>query len=327
MSETTSVHTGNFLVDFMLGGISAAVAKTIAAPIERVKLLLQNQAAIKKIESGGAEKYTGIIDCFVKVAKKEGVLSYWRGNLANVIRYFPTQALNFAFKDTYKRWLNPYNSKTQPGMFFVGNLLSGGAAGASSLLFVYPLDFARTRLATDLGKNQERQFTGLNDCLAKIYKSDGLKGLYQGFVISVVGIFVYRACYFGGYDTLRKTYLTDKSSFFMKFAVAQTVTVLSGLASYPLDTIRRRLMMQSGRADILYTGTLDCTMKILKKEGFNGFYKGALSNIIRGASGSLVLVFYDYLQLWLLKMTKPELIEGKTPEKKKEDEKKTEKKP
>jgi solute carrier family 25 (adenine nucleotide translocator) protein 4/5/6/31 len=48
----------------------------------------------------------------------------------------------------------------------MGNLLSGGFAGATSLTFVYPLDFARTRLAADIGKGAaERQFTGMNDCL------------------------------------------------------------------------------------------------------------------------------------------------------------------
>jgi solute carrier family 25 (adenine nucleotide translocator) protein 4/5/6/31 len=76
-----------FLKDFMLGGISGAVAKTIAAPIERVKLLLQTQYTNPKLVS---RPYNGIIDCFVRCVKEEGVLSLWRGNLANVIRYFPT---------------------------------------------------------------------------------------------------------------------------------------------------------------------------------------------------------------------------------------------
>jgi solute carrier family 25 (adenine nucleotide translocator) protein 4/5/6/31 len=303
MSESTSVQTGNFAVDFLLGGISAAVAKTLVAPIERVKILLQVQDAHKGVESGKVKKYTGIGDCFSRVFKEEGITAFWRGNLANVIRYFPTQALNFAFKDTYKQWFCPYNPKTQPFMFAVGNTLSGGAAGATSLLFVYPLDFARTRLAADIGKGMDqRQFSGLADCVSKIYKTDGVKGLYQGFMVSVLGIIVYRGFYFGGYDTARKLILNEKSNFLFKFVVAQTVTVGAGLASYPLDTIRRRLMMQSGRGDILYKGTFDCALKIFKKEGMYGFYKGALSNAIRGSSGSLVLVFYDYLQIWALKI-------------------------
>lgn len=89
---------------------------------------------------------TGMVDCFIRIPKEQGFLSYWRGNLANVIRYFPTQALNFAFKDKYKQvFLGGVDKNTQFWRYFMGNLASGGAAGATSLCFVYPLDFARTR--------------------------------------------------------------------------------------------------------------------------------------------------------------------------------------
>jgi solute carrier family 25 (adenine nucleotide translocator) protein 4/5/6/31 len=139
----------NFMVDFMAGGISAAVSKTLVAPIERVKLLLQVQDAQKTITK--ENRYKGIGDCFSRVYNEQGFGSFWRGNMANVIRYFPTQALNFACKDFYKTIFNPYNPKKEPFKFFMGNMASGGAAGATSLMFVYPLDFARTRLASDVG--------------------------------------------------------------------------------------------------------------------------------------------------------------------------------
>jgi len=278
-----------------LGGVSAAISKTAVAPIERVKLLLQTQDASTQIK--GDMKYKGIMDVFIRVPKEEGFGAFWRGNLANVIRYFPTQALNFAFKDTYKKIFCPYDPKKEFGKFFIGNLASGGAAGATSLMFVYPLDFARTRLAADVGKGPEsRQFNGLVDCLGKIYKTDGLNGLYRGFGISVLGIIVYRAFYFGGYDTAKRSILKPDTHVVYKFMVAQVVTGISGLLSYPLDTVRRRLMMQSGRKDVMYTGTVDCIRKIYSKEGPKAFFKGALSNIIRGAGGSLVLVLYDEFQ-------------------------------
>lgn len=101
--------------------------------------------------------FLGIVDAFVRIPREQGFLSYWRGNLANVIRYFPTQALNFAFKDKYKQiFLGGVDKKTQFWRYFAGNLASGGAAGATSLCFVYPLDFARTRLAADVGKSGMR---------------------------------------------------------------------------------------------------------------------------------------------------------------------------
>jgi len=239
---------------------------------------------------------------FVRVPKEQGFLALWRGNLANVIRYFPTQALNFAFKDTYKNiFMKGVDKKKDPWKFLFANLASGGAAGATSLFFVYPLDFARTRLAADVGKKGSREFNGLVDCLVKIGKSDGPIGLYRGFFVSVQGIIIYRAAYFGCFDTIKALVSTDPKNmnFFMTWAIAQVVTVCSGILSYPWDTIRRRMMMQSGRTDIMYKNTWDCAVKIVKNEGLKAMYKGALSNVFRGTGGALVLTIYDEMQKYV----------------------------
>jgi len=297
-----------FLLDLASGGTAAAVSKTAVAPIERVKLLLQVQDASKHITAD--KRYKGIVDVLVRVPKEQGFAALWRGNLANVIRYFPTQALNFAFKDTYKKlFLQNVDKKTQFWRFFVGNLASGGAAGATSLCFVYPLDFARTRLAADIGKAKKagstgldtREFTGLSDCLVKIFKSDGLIGLYRGFFVSVQGIIIYRASYFGVFDTTKALIAKDPKNvnFFVAWGIAQVVTVTSGVLSYPWDTVRRRMMMQSGRKDILYKNTWDCAVKIVKNEGITAMFKGALSNVLRGTGGALVLAFYEEIQKYI----------------------------
>lgn len=182
--KKTTKSTSTFLADFLMGGVSAAVSKTAAAPIERVKLLIQNQDEMLK--SGRlATPYKGIGECFTRTIKEEGVISLWRGNTANVIRYFPTQALNFAFKDKFKRMFNYKKDKDGYAKVFLGNIASGGAAGAVSLTFVYSLDYARTRLANDAKnakKGGERQFNGLIDVYRKTLKSDGVIGLYRGIV-------------------------------------------------------------------------------------------------------------------------------------------------
>ncbi|TRZ10024.1 hypothetical protein HGM15179_017086 [Zosterops borbonicus] len=289
----------SFAKDFLAGGVAAAISKTAVAPIERVKLLLQVQHASKQISA--EKQYKGIVDCVVRIPREQGILSFWRGNLANVIRYFPTQALNFAFKDKYKEiFLGGVDKRTQFWRYFAGNLASGGAAGATSLCFVYPLDFARTRLAADVGKaGADREFSGLGDCLVKIFRSDGVRGLYQGFGVSVQGIIIYRAAYFGIYDTAKGMLPDPKNTHIVvSWMIAQTVTAVAGLASYPFDTVRRRMMMQSGRkgADIMYTGTLDCWRKIARDEGPKAFFKGALSNVLRGMGGAFVLVLYDEIK-------------------------------
>merc|ERR1712173_453445 len=226
-----------------LSGVAAGISKTAAAPIERVKLLVQNQDEMLK--QGRLDKpYTGVVDCTMRTLKTEGIIPFWRGNMANVLRYFPTQALNFAFKDQIKS-LFKVSKDAAPAMKFGVNILSGGFAGSISLTVVYSLDYARTRLANDNksagkdGKAGSRQYNGLIDVYRQTLKCDG--------------IFIYRGMYFGLYDTLKPMLIGDGGSAFMSFFLGWAVTIVSGLMSYPIDTIRRRMMMTSGTG-VVYKG-------------------------------------------------------------------------
>uniref|UniRef100_G1QCP7 ADP/ATP translocase n=1 Tax=Myotis lucifugus TaxID=59463 RepID=G1QCP7_MYOLU len=286
----------SFAKDFLAGEVAAAISKTAVAPIEQVKLLLQVQHASKQITAD--KQYKGIIDCVVRIPKEQGVLSFRHGNLANIIRYFPTQTLNFAFKDKYKQiFLGGVDKRAQFWPYFAGNLASGGA---TSLCFVCPLDFACTCLAVDVGKARvEREFKGLGDCLVKIYKSDGIRSLYQGFNVSVQGIVIYRTAYFGVYDTAKGMLPDPKNTHvFISWMITQSITVVAGLTSYPFDTVCRCMMMHLGRKGTInmYTGTLDCWRKIAGDEGGKAFFKGSWSNVLRGIGGAFVLVLYDEIK-------------------------------
>jgi len=291
----------SFAENFFISGAAAVISKTVAAPIERVKLLIQNQGEMLK--SGRLDKpYGGVIDCTKRVLATEGALALWRGNLANCLRYFPTQALNFAFKGQIRAMFATSKSDTEMTKF-AKNIASGGAAGALSLAFVYSLDYARTRLANDAKSSKkgggERQFNGMLDVYRKTMATDGISGLYRGFVISCVGIIVYRGFYFGLYDTINPIF--DRNKYFGippvvgKFSLGYVVTVSAGLISYPLDTVRRRMMMTSGEA-VKYKGSVDCTMQIFKNEGVASFFKGAGANILRGVAGAGVLAGFDEFQ-------------------------------
>jgi len=301
MADKKKTVDKNFFLDFLMGGVSAAVSKTAAAPIERVKLLIQNQDEMIK-QGRLSHPYKGIGDCFARTIKDEGVGSLWRGNLANVIRYFPTQALNFAFKDQFKRLFGRDKKRDGYWVWFAGNLASGGAAGASSLLFVYSLDYARTRLANDAKSAKkgggERQFNGLADVYRKTMATDGIAGLYRGFNISCVGIIVYRGLYFGMYDSLKPVLLVGDmaDSFLASFMLGWGITIGAGLASYPIDTVRRRMMMTSGEA-VKYKSSLECFNKIVAAEGYKSLFKGAGANILRAVAGAGVLAGYDQMQL------------------------------
>jgi len=294
----------NFVVDFLMGGVSAAVSKTAAAPIERVKLLIQNQDEMIK-QGRLSEPYKGIGDCFKRTTADEGIGALWRGNMSNVIRYFPTQALNFAFKDKFKRMFGFDKNKDGYWPWFAGNLASGGMAGATSLFFVYSLDYARTRLANDAKSSKkgggDRQFNGMIDVYRKTIATDGVAGLYRGFNISCVGIIVYRGLYFGMYDSLKPVLLTGDlaDNFMASFGLGWTITIGAGLASYPIDTVRRRMMMTSGEA-VKYRSSMHCMSEVVAKEGVKSLFKGAGANILRAVAGAGVLAGYDKLQVIVL---------------------------
>merc|ERR1711897_59511 len=291
----------DFAIDFALGGVSGAVAKTLTAPIERIKLVIQTQDANPKIRSGEVPRYTGIMDCGARIMKEQGAKRFWDGNFTNCIRYFPTQAFNLAFKDSFKRMFPKYNPKTEFAQFFGANLVSGGLAAAGSLTIVYPLDYARTRLASDVGSGNP-QFSGLFDCLTKTMAQGGFFSMYNGFGVSVIGIVAYRGPYFGLYDTLKaKNPFKDTKGpvgLISKFCIAQFTAIVAGFISYPFDTVRRRLQMQAEKPkeEWLYNGTLDCAVKIVKDEGMGAIFKGFGANVLRTLGGALVLVGYDEIK-------------------------------
>jgi solute carrier family 25 (adenine nucleotide translocator) protein 4/5/6/31 len=284
-----------FTLDFILAGVSAAIGKTATAPLERVKLILQNQISIEVIE----RPYAGIRDCFSRLIKSEGFFSLWRGNVPNVLRYFPNQAMNFAFKDTFKTIFCPYDPNKDFWKFALGSCFSGGLAGSISLMVCHPIDLVRTRLATDnKSVNGLRKFNGTFDCLGQIYRKEGYIGLYRGIVVSVVGIFAYRAAYFGGYDTLKSKMKKHNAGFFTKWFVAQSVTIVAGMMFYPLDTIRRRIMIETGKLDHekKYKNAVDCFKKMYRQESVRGFYKGFATNAMKTSGSSIILVLYDEFQ-------------------------------
>ena len=222
-----------------------------------------------------------------------------------MLRYFPTQAFNFAFKDTIKGFFPKYSTKTDFGKFFMVNVASGGLAGAGSLCFVYPLDYARTRLASDVGGGK-KQFEGLADCLKKTANGPkGVMSLYNGFGVSVMGIIPFRGTYFGVNDTLNgiNPYQQERTArgLASKFACAQTAAICAAYVSYPFDTVRRRLQMQSDKpvAEWTYKSPMDCVKKIIKDEGATALFKGAGANALRTLGSAVVLVLYGEIKIML----------------------------
>merc|ERR1711937_496597 len=255
--------------DFMLRGVAETASKTVVAPIERVQLLLQCQDEM--IKQGTLDRpYAGVIDCVKRTWASEGTRSFWRGNLANVI-IVPITALAVFLNGQIKA-LFAVSKDASPATKFATNIVSG--------VFVYSLDFARTKLANDVkGKDGTRQYNGIIDVYRKTLASDGIKGLYRGFVISCFSNFIYLGLCFGLNNTLKPLLLGADAGFLPSFLLVSITTGVSDLATYPIDTICRRMMMTSGTG-VHYKSSIDCGMQILKNEGFMSLMKGASANIL-----------------------------------------------
>merc|ERR1711959_485781 len=168
----------NPLISLAAGGVSGAVSKTITAPLEKVKLAIQNQDSNPRVLSGEMKRYSGMGDCFMRHISELGATSLWRGNVANCVRYVPTAACNLMFKDTIKGLFPKCNPKTEFGKFAAVQIASGSAAGGLTNTIVYPLIYVRTVLGADLGK--VKKYNGMADCIMKTAKEGGVLSLYTG---------------------------------------------------------------------------------------------------------------------------------------------------
>ena len=288
--------------DLIIGGTAGAIAKTLMAPVERIKLLLQTMDSNPDIVSGKVEPYKGMGDCFKRVMADQGPMAFWRGNLVNCLRYAPQQGSALAFNDAINNAFPKYDAKKEFWQSFGTKLFAGGMAGGIANTICYPFDYARTRLASDVKKGGG-QFKGIGDCIMTTVKNSGVTGLYTGWSVTVAGAFVYRAGQLGCFKQIQdmNPYKNDKGliggiSAFGAVTAARTVVMPF---NYPFDTVRRRMMLQSEKpmAERLYKGSFDCFSKVLKKEGMAGMYKGLLPEMFRGIGGSVVIVAYDRIKV------------------------------
>jgi len=288
----------HLLSDALAGCLAGAVSKTFIAPIDRVKLLLQLQTA-----TSSSVQYNGAVDVISRTLKHEGALSFWRGNMPAVYRHIGTTAFTFSLKDQFRNIALPFiyesdkpNSRRR---HLAGALLSGGAAGLVSCAVFYPLDYVRTLLALDHGRRRERSYRGMRDVINATVKLHGIAGVYNGFGVAVTGSVLFRALHLGLYDFGKHSLRPDQNTFANRFCVAQFVSIMAGTLCYPLDSVRRRLMMQGGEATPLFTTTRQCVAHILKNEGRRGFFLGLAPNLFRSVGGAVLLVSYDEFKSYL----------------------------
>ena len=226
-----------FATNLLSGALAGAVSRTLTAPLERVKVVLQVQAVAKVPES---QRYKGIIDCLARLPQEQGVFAYWRGNGLNVIRIIPNSAIKFSTFRLYSSLAFPEGVDNYEGKErFARNVLCGALSGFSTIIAVYPLDLARTRISADTNG----EYRGVKHMLRYTVAKQGVAGLYSGLPISLCGIMPYFAIMFATFDYF-KTITAGHPYFdstFGRFLLGSCAGIFSQSVTYPFDTVRRQM--------------------------------------------------------------------------------------
>ncbi|OIS97478.1 PREDICTED: mitochondrial substrate carrier family protein P [Nicotiana attenuata] len=275
-----------YVKELIAGGAAGAFAKTAVAPLERVKILLQTRTE--------GFHSLGVYQSLKKLLKHEGVIGFYKGNGASVLRIVPYAALHYMTYERYRGWI--LNNYSALGTGPVVDLLAGSASGGTAVLCTYPLDLARTKLAYqfkdtrgNLGNGirpTHPQYSGIKNVLESVYKEGGLRGLYRGVGPTLIGILPYAGLKFYVYEELKRHVPEEQqTSILMRLSCGAIAGLLGQTFTYPLDVVRRQMQVEhlqpsmQGRAR--YKNTLDGLSYIVRNQGWRQLFAGLSVNYMK----------------------------------------------
>ncbi|KAL8518356.1 hypothetical protein ACS0TY_009655 [Phlomoides rotata] len=282
---------------FAAGAIAGAAAKTVIAPLDRVKLLMQTHGL--RAGHDVAKKGIGFIEALTLIGKEEGIKGYWKGNHPQVIRVIPYSAVQLFAYEAYKKFFRGKDGE----LSVIGRLAAGACAGMTSTFVTYPLDVLRLRLAVEPG------YKTMTEVAVTMLREEGFASFYNGLGPSLIGIAPYIAVNFCVFDLVKKS-LPEK---YQKRTETSLVTALvsatvATVMCYPLDTVRRQMQMKGSP----YQTVLDAVPGIVARDGVVGLYRGFVPNALKTLPNSSIrLTTFDSVKRLIAAAEKelPKLIE------------------
>ncbi|KAF9129858.1 mitochondrial aspartate-glutamate transporter agc1 [Mortierella sp. GBA39] len=276
---------------FLLGSISGAVGATVVYPIDLVKTRMQNQRS----KVVGELLYKNSIDCFRKVIKNEGALGLYRGLGPQLVGVAPEKAIKLTMNDFVRRNLSDKNGN----ITFTAELIAGGVAGGSQVVFTNPLEIVKIRLqvAGEAAKSLEAPRPGA----IAIVRNLGIIGLYKGASACLLRDIPFSAIYFPVYAHLKKDLFNEGPDHRLAISELLIAGAAAGMpAAYfttPADVIKTRLQVEAKKGQSSYNGIRDAARKIYAEEGFRAFFKGGPARIFRSSPQfGTTLMVYEVLQ-------------------------------
>uniref|UniRef100_A0A671VXZ2 Solute carrier family 25 member 13 n=1 Tax=Sparus aurata TaxID=8175 RepID=A0A671VXZ2_SPAAU len=251
---------------FALGSVAGAVGATAVYPIDLVKTRMQNQRSSGSLV--GELMYKSSFDCFKKVVRYEGFFGLYRGLVPQLLGVAPEKAIKLTVND-FVRGKTRQKDGTVP---LRAEILAGGCAGGSQVIFTNPLEIVKIRLQV-----AGEITTGPRVSALSVIRDLGFFGLYKGAKACFLRDIPFSAIYFPCYAHI-KSYLSDVDGQIgpakMLFAGALSGMPAASLVT-PADVIKTRLQVAARAGQTTYSGLMDCFWKILREEGPRAFWKGA----------------------------------------------------
>lgn len=270
--------------EHLLAGISGGVISTsILHPLDVIKIRFAVNDGRHSIP-----KYSGIANAFVTIFRQEGLTGLYRGVTPNIIGAGSSWGLYFLFYNTIKMWGQGGNAQTplRPAQ----HLLAASQAGAMTLVLTNPIWVVKTRLCLQYGSGEKQQYAGMLDTLVKIYKTEGFRGYYKGFLPGLFGV-SHGAIQFMTYEEMKNRYnnykgvpITTKLGTLEYLLFAASSKLVAAGSTYPYQVVRARLQNQH----YSYKGIIDCIRQMWIYEGWRGFYKGLGTNLLRVTPATMI---------------------------------------
>ncbi|XP_073460998.1 solute carrier family 25 member 45 isoform X1 [Aquarana catesbeiana] len=184
---------------FVAGCFSGLVQVYFTAPVELIKIRLQNQTdSLKshKTEGNIQAKYYGPIHCARSIFREEGITGLYRGSTALVLRDVPTVGIYFLTYEVLCKWMT--SNGEMPSTWTM--LFAGGCAGTVGWAAANPMDVIKSRLQMD--GMYKVQYRGLYDCIYQSIKQEGLRVLLKGLTVNSLRGFPVNAVTFLSFEKL-----------------------------------------------------------------------------------------------------------------------------
>ncbi|XP_072943661.1 uncharacterized protein [Epargyreus clarus] len=289
-------------MDFLVGGLAGVGAGFFSNPFDVVKTRMQLQGELRA-RGQHAVHYKNIPHAMFTIVKHDGVSALQKGLVPALWFQLVVNGVRLGIyqqADNYGLLRDEKNNTK-----FINSLFFGSISGMAGAFFGSPLQLVKTQLMSyssrQIAVGTQHAHSGMTFAISKIYKKNGLSGLWRGahgmMIRNSIGSASQIASYAICKEWMDDNDLFQQSKYLSAFVASNIGAIVKTFALTPMDVIMTRLYNQAVDANgygVLYSGIVDCAKKITKTEGLLAFYKGMGPSYLRQAPHTvLLLVFWD----------------------------------